>query len=82
MFTLQLSNRSRGDNVNAPFKVDADSLQDAQRYVINQYLRREGDQCIINTPTDRTIVITKEREYRAHPFNGYRIQDVTLQGKN
>ena len=79
MFTLQLSNRSRGDNVNVPFKMEADNLHSLTIYVMTKYLRREGDTCIITTSGifKKIIVIEKDSSFVSRFHSGYRIQNVT-----
>ncbi len=71
-YVLQLSNRSKGDTVNAPFTVESDSLHQLEKYVMTTYLKRDGDTCIIRTPTDRLIIIEKDTTNKSRFNSGYK----------
>ncbi len=71
-YVLQLSNRSKGDTINAPFTVEAETLHEVENYVMTTYLKRDGDTCVIRTPTDRLIIIEKDSTYKARFNSGYK----------
>jgi hypothetical protein len=66
MFIIRLSNKVKA------LKVVADSLQDAEKHIINKYLINDGDHCMITTPTGRIVTIEKDSTFKARFYSGYK----------
>ena len=71
-YTLQISNVSKGDTNNKPFKVKALTLYDVEKYIMTKCLKHDGDHCIITTLTGHTVTIEKDSTYKARFNSGYK----------